>query len=247
MAAVKTEPMADKEGSFSAQTAPSSSSHIQNSLNLSNALTSEFQRCLADQTFVDVRIYGGLTESVRCHKVVLAAFSSVLEAALADSDIDGRYDDETAVIIPDMTLDDLTSIVEFVYYRSLTLQAGAGPRPSLMDWLMELKICGEEDVEKALKLLHDQELSQQHEAPVAAVCDGMGDALEASAEAEIVNKVDAIPASCDSGARPFECDFGDACGKRFPSRHRLNLHRKQAHGVQPPSAELSCSGKGSFS
>ena len=237
-AAVKAEPMAENEGSFS-------SSHIQNSRNLSDALTSEFQRCLADQTFVDVRIYGGLTESVRCHKVVLTAFSSVLEAALADSDIDGRYDDETAVIIPDMTLDDLTSIVEFVYYRSLTLQAGAaGPRPSLMDWLMELKICGEEDVERALKLLHDQELSQQHDnAPVAAVCDGMGDAVEVSAEAETVNKVAAIPNSCDSVARPFECDFGDACGKRFPSRHRLNLHRKQAHGVQPPSAELSCSGR----
>ena len=66
-----------------------------------------------------MRIYGGLTESVRCHKIVLAAFSSVIEAALADTD----YDDETTVIIPDMTLDDLTAIVEFVYYRSMTLQA----------------------------------------------------------------------------------------------------------------------------
>ena len=64
-------------------------------------------------------------------KIVLAAFSSVIHAALADS---SEHDDETAVIIPDMTLDDLTSIVEFVYYRSLTLRAGERPPPSLMDW-----------------------------------------------------------------------------------------------------------------
>lgn len=236
--AIKTE-LAEDEGPSSAQA--ESSSHIQNRRNLSDTLMSEFQRCLADQTFVDVRIYGGLTESVRCHKIVLAAFSSVIEAALADTD----YDDETTVIIPDMTLDDLTAIVEFVYYRSMTLQAGTRPRPSLMDWLMQLKICGEEDVERALGLLHDQELSQEQKASAAAAagCDGMGD-VEASS-AETTNKVAVIPASCDS-ARPFECDFGDACAKRFPTRHRLNLHRKQAHGVQPPRSELSCSECGTY-
>ena len=97
---------------------------------------------------------------------------------------------------------------------------------------MELKICGEEDVDRALKLLHDQEQK--------AGCEGTGD-MEVSAA--IDSKVAVIPASGDNSARPFECDFGDACGKRFPSRHRLNLHRKQAHGVQPPRAELSCSGR----
>ena len=229
MASVKTEPMTLNEG-------PLYSSHLQNSLNLSETLTAEFQRCLADQTFVDVRVYGGLTESVRCHKVVLAAFSSVLGAALADSDLDGRFDDETALIIPDMSLDDLTSVVEFVYYRSLTLQAG--PRPSLMDWLMELKICGEEDVERALKLLNDQE----QKAASVPDCD-----LQETSNTETANRVaEVIPNSCDISARPFECDFGDACGKRFPSRHRLNLHRKQAHGVQPPPAELTCSGRARY-
>ena len=99
---------------------------------------------------------------------------------------------------------------------------------------MELKICGEEDVDSALKLLRDQEQEQK------ANCDNMGD-VETSVETE--HKVAVISASGDDTARPFECDFGDACGKRFPSRHRLNLHRKQAHGVQPPRAELSCSGR----
>ena len=66
---IKTEPMAQNEGPlFSAQAAYSSSSHLQNSRNLSDTLMAEFQQCLADQTFVDVRVYGGLTESVRCHK-----------------------------------------------------------------------------------------------------------------------------------------------------------------------------------
>ena len=150
VAVVKTEPAAGSEGSLSF----SSSSHLQNSRSLSDTLAAEFQRCLADQTFVDVRLYGGLAESVRCHKVVLAAFSGVLAAALADAE-DAASDDETAVIIPDMSLDDLTSVVEFVYYRSLTLQAGenAGgmPRPSLMEWLAELGICGEEELERALE------------------------------------------------------------------------------------------------
>ena len=227
VAVVKTEPATGNEGAFSF-----SSSHLQNSRNLSDTLAAEFQRCLADQTFVDVRLYGGLAESVRCHKVVLAAFSGVLAAALADAE-DAASDDETAVIIPDMSLDDLTSVVEFVYYRSLTLQAGEGagmPRPSLMEWLAELGICGEEEVERALGALRDQEQQQK-------VFEGD------TAEAETENKLAVIPAPCDSNARPFECDFGDACKKRFPSRHRLNLHRKQAHGVQPPRAELSCSGK----
>merc|ERR1712154_331668 len=67
---VKTEPAVGSEGSFS-------SSHLQNSRSLSDTLAAEFQRCLADQTFVDVRLYGGLSESVRCHKVVLAAFSGL--------------------------------------------------------------------------------------------------------------------------------------------------------------------------
>ena len=225
VAVVKTEPATGSEGSLSF-----SSSHLQNSRSLSDTLAAEFQRCLADQTFVDVRLYGGLAESVRCHKVVLAAFSGVLAAALADGD--AASDDETAVIIPDMSLDDLTSVVEFVYYRSLTLQAGdAGmPRPSLMQWLAELGICGEEEVERALGALRDQEQQQK-------VFEG--DAVEAETE----NKLAVIPNPCDVNARPFECDFGDACNKRFPSRHRLNLHRKQAHGVQPPRAELSCSGR----
>ena len=228
VAVVKTEPTAGSEGSFSF-----SSSHLQNSRSLSDTLAAEFQRCLADQTFVDVRLYGGLAESVRCHKVVLAAFSGVLAAALADAE-DAASDDETAVIIPDMSLDDLTSVVEFVYYRSLTLQAGdAGgmPRRSLVEWLTELGICGEEELERALGALRDQE--QQHQKIFE------GDVVEAETE----NKLAVIPNPCDVNARPFECDFGDACNKRFPSRHRLNLHRKQAHGVQPPRAELSCSGK----
>ena len=63
---IKSEPMVENEGPFSAQAAYSS--HLQNSRNLSDTLMAEFQQCLADQTFVDVRVYGGLTESVRCHK-----------------------------------------------------------------------------------------------------------------------------------------------------------------------------------
>ena len=157
-----------------------------------------------------------------------------------------------------------------------------------MDWLMQLKICGEEDVERALGLLHDQELSQEQKASAAAAagCDGMGDVEASSAETtnkgckkeqvrqclgfctadfwsllvyesavqkskhcltctflhpSTINKVAVIPASC-----AFECDFGDACAKRFPTRHRLNLHRKQAHGLQPPRSELSCSECGTY-
>ena len=42
-----------------------------------------------------------------------------MKAALFDASSDND-DGETAIIIPDMTLEDLTSIVEFVYYRSMT-------------------------------------------------------------------------------------------------------------------------------
>ena len=43
------------------------------------------------------------------------------------------------------------------------IQVGARPRSSLMGWLTELKICGKEDVESALKLLRNQDPQVQKE------------------------------------------------------------------------------------
>lgn len=202
-------------------TSTAASSALQNS-RLTATLMSEFQRCLTEQTFVDVRIYGAdLAQSVRCHRVLLGAVSTLLRTAL----LDVEDENEVAIVIPDMSIHELTSVVECIYYGQHNL-----PDAAVLDWLVQFGICGREEVNEAVmqaQLIQEQEQDDQQDAEMAD-------------DAEEEMPADLMKPNNSAKGNLHTCNYEDACVKSFPSRHRLDLHRKQAHGLQPPPSDLTC-------
>ena len=183
-----------------------------------SALSAEFQRCLAEQKLVDAQIFGGaggdLMQSVRCHRLLLAAVSGFLLSAL----LTVEDEDEVAIVIPDMTVDELTSVVECVYYPP----AADALDPGVAAWLVALGICTKD------ALLSD--------APRADDGEDVADDVPPD-EIRII-----VPPAAQSDEPPkFVCNHDGKCEKSFPSRHRVELHRKQAHGVRIVSSDLTCS------